>query len=128
MSKPFLGAELDWFAVDKLGSMALFATAGSGFVADSVDEFRVMHETVANSIEYPNWGSDQIWDDAAALGLYVFDWQMPNGPYLRAASPSKPVDAQIQLMVNRITDLPTYIGSFASTQKIANAGDFRLSS
>lgn len=124
MTKTFLGAELDWFAIDETGAIALFATAGAGFITDSVDEFRVMHETVANSIEYPNWGSEAIWDDAAVLGLYVYDWEMPDGPYVCAASPSNSIDAQIALMVGRITDLPVYAGRFATTRQIADGGDF----
>lgn len=121
MSKVYLGAELDWFAVDQTGAVAMFATAGAGFATDSVQEFRVMHETVGNGIEYPNWGTDAIWDDAAKLGLYVFDWTMPDGPYIQAASPSGEIDAQIQIMVKRITHLPRYQGTFSSTEQISDA-------
>lgn len=123
-SQAFLGGELDWFAVDELGAIALFATGGKGFVPDCVTEFRVMHETVSNSIEYPNWGTDAIWDDVAVLGLYVFDWQMPAGPYVLAASPTNELDTQIQLMVNRITDLPRCTCSFAAVDTVTDVSKF----
>lgn len=124
MSKAFLGGELDWFAVDETGAIALFATAGEGFVTDSVLEYRAMHETIANSIEYPNWGTEAIWEDAAALGLYVFDWMSPAGPYALAASPAGEIDTQIRLMVGRVTKLPRFAGAFASTEQIADASHF----
>ncbi len=124
MSKAFLGGELDWFAVDETGAIALFATAGEGFVTDSVAEFRVMHETIANSIEYPNWGTEAIWEDAAALGLYVYDWMSPDGPYALVASPTTEIDTQIRLMVGRVTKLPRYGGRFSSTEQIPDADKF----
>lgn len=116
--------ELDWFAVDETGAMGLFATAGEGFITDAVIEYRVMHETVANSIEYPNWGTEAIWDDAAVLGLYVYDWSASDAAYLRAATPTHDVDEQIQLMVSRITDLPMYKGAFSATEKIGALDTF----
>ena len=124
MSQAFLGGELDWFAVDELGAIALFATDGQGFVPDCVQEFRVMHETVSNSIEYPNWGSAAIWDDAAVLGLYVFDWQVPAGRYVLAATPTNEIDAQIRLMVSRITDLPKCARNFSTLKQVTDVNDF----
>ncbi len=125
-SQAFLGGEMDWFAVDDLGAIALFATAGKGFVPECVIEFRVMHETVSNSIEYPNWGTEAIWDDVAVLGLYVFDWNLPAGPYQLAASPTSEIDSQIQLMVNRITDLPRCAGSFAAMAEVTDVSKFAI--
>ncbi|MGI9327458.1 MAG: hypothetical protein ACR2PZ_19725 [Pseudomonadales bacterium] len=124
MSIVNLQEDFDWFAVDANGAVALFATAGQGFVPPTVVEFHVMHETVAGSIVYPNWGTDQIWNDAANLGLYVFDWSLPDGPYQRVASPEGVSDDTLPSMIKRITHLPVLKTSFADHTQITQLDQF----
>lgn len=124
MSIVNLQEDFDWFAVDADGAVALFATGGQGFVPPTVVEFHVMHETVAGSIEYPNWGTDQIWNDAANLGLYVFDWSPSGGAYQRVASPKTVGDDTLPSMIKRITNLPVLKTCFADLAQITELNQF----
>ena len=126
MSNPDAGADFDWFAVDASGAYALLASGGPGFLPPSVLEYRVMHETVAGGIEYPHWGTDAIWQDVAALGLYVYDWSIEDNAYLRVAQPVPEADATFANMITRITDLPELVGNFQSSERIRQALEFRI--
>lgn len=126
MSNPDAGADFDWFAVDASGAYALLASGGPGFLPPSVLEYRVMHETVAGGIEYPHWGTDAIWQDVAALGLYVYDWSIEDNAYLRVAQPVPEADATFANMIARITDLPELVGNFQSSERIRQALEFRI--
>ncbi len=124
MSIVNLREDFDWFATDPSGNVALFATAGQGFVPPTVVEFHVMHETVAGSIEYPHWGTDQIWDDAAALGLYVYDWVEPSGPYRQVAQPRGTKDNTLPAMIKRITNLPVLVQPFSAVAEVLDLNQF----
>lgn len=126
MSNPEVGADFDWFAVDASGAYALLASGGPGFLPPAVIEYQVMHETVAGSIEYPHWGTDAIWQDVAALGLYVYDWSTHDGAYVRVAKPEATIDVTFANMIARITDLPELVGSFQSSERISQALEFRI--
>ena len=58
------------------------------------------------------------------LGLYVFDWQVPAGRYVRVATPTNEIDAQIRLMVSRITDLPKCARNFSTLKQVTDVNDF----
>ncbi|MFK7912510.1 MAG: hypothetical protein AB8B93_01235 [Pseudomonadales bacterium] len=120
------GADFDWFAVDANGAFALLASGGPGFLPPSVLEYRVMHETVAGGIEYPHWGTDAIWQDVAAMGLYVYDWSVADAAYVRVAEPAPVADQTFADMIKRITDLPELVGTFQSSERIAQALEFRI--
>jgi hypothetical protein len=81
------GGEFDWFAADRSGNTALFSTPGSGFVPQAVVDGHADHERIANSFPTPHWGSTKVWDDFAVLGLFVYDWAGPEGPYRRVRVP-----------------------------------------
>lgn len=119
-----LGEDFDWFAIDPEGAVALFATAGQGFVPPLVVEFHVMHETVAGGIEYPNWGTDEIWNDAAKLGLYVFDWALPDGPYELVSAPQGDIDTALQSMITRITNVPVLRQPLSQLKRIDSVAAF----
>lgn len=124
MSTINLNQEFDWFATDAQGAIALFATAGHGFVPPAVVEFHVMHETVAGGIEYPSWGTGAIWDDAAQLGLFVFDWADPSGPYQRVATPTQAPDPALRAMIQRITNVPITKRPLSDLLQVASLQDF----
>ena len=119
-------SDFDWFAVDDNGALALLASGGPGFLPPAVVEYHVMHATVAGAIEYPSWGTDAIWQDVANLGLYVYDWSVPDEAYIRVAQPSSPSDAAFAAMIQRITDLPALVGTFQTSARIAQALAFRI--
>lgn len=120
------GSDFDWFAIDATGALALLASGGPGFLPPSVVEYQVMHETVAGGIEYPSWGTDAIWQDVAALGLYVYDWSETHNAYQRVAEPGPERDSAFAAMIARITDLPELVGTFSGSQQISQLLDFRI--
>lgn len=111
------GVEFDWFAIDSEGNVAMFATAGEGFVPESVAEYYTQHESVSESLDAPNTGTTKVWLDYAAHGLYVFDWNLPGGPYIRQASPTGAMSQELKSNIQTIINLPRYSGSF-STQRV----------
>ena len=95
------GSEFDWFAVDRDGHVALFATAGYGpipqAVLESVDEQRQVETYLSSipattqAIHIGGEGDLEDWFAVARRGLYAYDWQHWNGPYGMIASPETPL-------------------------------------
>lgn len=120
----FEGGEFDWFAVDAVGHIGHFSTAGYGPVPLSVlarldaahdDEVWLLGERM---LELPVIGQAtghlpgriDDWLELARRGLFGFDWKHWSGPYLRAATPSVAVEiaappTPMQQLV-RLVELP----------------------
>ena len=114
------GREFDWFAVDSDGNIAMFATAGAGFVPEEVLRHLSQHDSLAEEIPKPHIGTTQVWNDYAVLGLYVFDWDLPGGPYVLEATPSKPMAREFHFKVRSISQLPVYNGSFSRLWELSS--------
>lgn len=112
------GIEFDWFAVDSDGNVALFATAGEGFFPESVADHHDMHAAVSESIPAPRTGTAEVWLDYASVGLYVFDWALPGGPYERRASPICELHSAIKNQVLAVPQLPCFNGSLSNAAKV----------
>jgi hypothetical protein len=112
------GIEFDWFAIDGDGNVALFATAGEGFLPESVAENHEMHSAIAESLPAPRVGTAEVWLDYAGVGLYVFDWALPGGPYEMRASPTAELHAAIRKRVLAVTQVPRFNGSFSNTAEV----------
>lgn len=112
------GIEFDWFAADSEGNVALFATAGEGFLPEGVTENHELHTAVAESLPAPRVGTAEVWLDYADAGLYVFDWSLPGGPYELRASPSCELKSAIKQQVLAATYMPRFSGSFSRTTKV----------
>ena len=115
-----VGGEFDWFAMDLDGDIAIMSTAGEGSVPEEAVESYQKHNEVSESIETPNWGSSEVWSDYAALGLFVFDWQLPGGPYLRERSPENGLEEDLKNKILAIGTLPQLPIKFRSTKQIDN--------
>ena len=91
----FLGIELDWFAVDSAGSVALMSSAGHGpipdFVFDHFDAQQIIAQRFAALTGLPE-GGDLIRFARAlsVIGIFVYDWRHWDGPYRRIEVPSHP--------------------------------------
>lgn len=112
------GIEFDWFAVDDEGNLAIFASAGEGFIPEPVSLYFTKHEAVSESLASPNTGTMSVWNDYAAQGLFVFDWSLPSGPYERRAAPSTPIAKELKERILAIGQLPTITGSFTELQRL----------
>ena len=113
------GREFDWFASDSAGAIAIFATAGEGFVPDSAIVSGRRIEQIVNSIPTPNWGSDAVWDDYSQTGLVVFDWKLPGGPYRCVRRPKVALAHELKRELLSIIDMPQYDGLFSDIDEIA---------
>jgi hypothetical protein len=119
---PRWGIEFDWLATDTLGSVALLSSAGYGVVPpvviqhvdqvdDAVDIIGQLPATgAATDVITPTGGDYSDWHQAAARGLYAYDWHQSHGPYQRLASPTKPIS---------IDELPPSVKAAAQLIKIS---------
>lgn len=98
------GVEFDWFGRDRAGRLAVFATAGEGYVPEVVVAAHGEHSEIAESFESSYWGSDEVWDDLAAVGLYVFDWS--DGGYRRLRTPKGEISLELRQRLERLRVLP----------------------
>ena len=116
----FSGVEFDWFASDLEGAIALFATAGSGFIPDAVLTGGEHHEAIASGIDTPNWGSLAVWDAYSKLGFYVFDWKSGAHSYLRVRVPDGTLPSELRKRVEGLPNLPEYPGRFREADEISH--------
>ena len=112
------GREFDWFAIDSEGSLALFATAGEGFIPQSASDCFSKHDAISESLLAPHVGTTQVWSDYAAQGLFVFDWSLPSGPYKKCVNPSVSIAQDLKSKIMSIANLPTFSGSFKTLNKL----------
>ena len=112
------GGEFDWFAKDEDGNFALFATAGEGFVPDKALSLADTFESISNSIDAPNLGSSNVWNDYADMGLYVFDWRLPGGPYIRVRCPAGSGSGAVLDRLAGIDTMPKFDGVFEKTASV----------
>jgi hypothetical protein len=90
-----VGVEFDWLAMDREGRLALFATAGSGMAPRLAMDASGSLDAVLSLIETPHWGSPQVWDDYASVGLHVYDWDASIGVYRRLRTPAGATDPMV---------------------------------
>ena len=112
------GGEFDWFAIDTNGDLAIFATAGEGTIPNNVISHYIEHSQISESLETPNWGSTEIWNDYAKLGLFVFDWNLPGGPYLREKTPIGKVPNELKEKIMMISSLEKLEISFSKMEQV----------
>ncbi len=118
MTSDLVGLEFDWFAMDEQGELALFATAGEGPIPPSALRSQRAHSAVADSLAAPRFGTVEVWDDFAAVGLFVYDWALPGGPYRRMAVPRAQPSTAMRTSIEQIADLPRFSFNFSSTIEV----------
>ncbi|WP_053982279.1 hypothetical protein [Marinagarivorans algicola] len=97
MNEEIEGREFDWYAIDSEGNLGLFSTAGEGFVPDYVINNVGLHDAISDSIDSSNWGNPEVFFDYCKLGFYVFDWDLPSGPYKKKCEPSNSISNNLKL-------------------------------
>lgn len=121
----FPGFEFDWFAADIKGNLGLFSSAGFGPVPSSVQAHFQDHDRMTSHIELPNWNSPEIWKDYAWMGLYVFDWQHWQGPYLKMGQPFAEMDAAFKQQILEIPNLIIFNVAFEQVKSMDIQGDVK---
>ncbi len=119
MRQELEGGDFDWFASDRSGNIAKFSTAGDGYVPQAVLAEHETHQTIANEIPAPHWGSDKVWDDYASMGLFVYDWGVDHGPYRRVRRPCGEMTAEFRAKLAKITSLPRLDLDFQNCRSIS---------
>lgn len=113
------GTEFDWFAVDRSGKFALFATAGYGPVPASVLASADAHTALGEIFEVEGWGTQAVWQSYSRVGLYVYDWSPMEHRYVRAA---EPLESHAPALEARLSECPSVFKlegvSFAQAEAI----------
>lgn len=112
-AQEIVGVEFDWLAIDREGRLALFATAGSGMAPRSAMDASESLDAALSLIKTPNWGSLQVWDDYASVGLYVYDWDVSMGVYRRLRTPAGATDPMLLASVEAMGDIARIDCDFA---------------
>lgn len=121
MTSKIEGVEFDWFAVDSSGCLALFATAGAGFVPSTVSARFHEHAAMSEMLPSPRWGSEMVWDDYSDLGLYVYDWGGGRyDSYARIRTPAREMTDELRQKFLAIRPLPRFDFEFRSRETIAS--------
>jgi hypothetical protein len=118
------GLQFIWVACDRNNHLAVFNTAGGGFVDERVFNIEPnIYDQLINEIYTKNKSGqaikadptfDQEWQDIAERGFYCFDWLGIYQPisekrYQKIAAPTKPLS---------LSDLPLSIQSYSKTIKL----------
>ena len=112
------GREFDWYAEDIDGKIGLFSTAGEGFMPESVIENFSNHDEISDSLDSPNWGSPEVWSDYAKLGFYVYDWDLPGGPYKKERSPVGEMTLELKNKLLSLIDIPKLNVKFSELEVV----------
>jgi hypothetical protein len=112
------GVEFDWFARDRSGHLALFATAGSGPCPASVNSSMEVHSHLANTIDVSDLGTTDVWQSYSKVGLFVYDWSETQGCYVLVATPASSASKELSAAILSIPDLYQFDLSFAETETL----------
>ena len=115
--KEIEGREFDWYAIDENGDVAVFSTAGSGTVPHSVKENYEAHDLISEELESNNWGTQRVWDNLANYGLFVFDWKLNNGPYIKKSTPKRNISSELKSKILNVSGIPTLAMVFSKIEE-----------
>lgn len=110
--------EFDWFAIDSSGKFGVFSSAGSGIIPMNVIEDFKNHDSINDQIELINSGSEKVWNDFANYGLYVYDWNLNNGPYIKKSNPTSKISKKLKLELSNLRSLVKFKVSFEESIEI----------
>ena len=119
-----IGMEFDWYAVDKSDNIAMFAAGGSCKVPEKVYEFYKEYQKIRELIDEPNYGSEQVWQDHADVGFFVFETDLSGHPYEKQAEPAGPMDSNLKQKIMSLPNLPRYNISFRGISTFDNIEDW----
>lgn len=118
MSEELIGREFDWFAIDKNGDFGMFSSAGSGIIPSSVIEDFKSHDSIAEIFELPNFGSENVWEDFANYGFYIYDWEINKGPYKKVSEPKTKISQKLKIELLELKSLFKIDLAFENTKDI----------
>jgi hypothetical protein len=91
----FQSVELDWFAADESGFVALMSSAGYGPIPDCVfqkfEQQRQIEEQFSKLVGFSTSGDlIRAKRSLSKLGVFSYDWKHWKGPYRRIGFPLRP--------------------------------------
>jgi hypothetical protein len=115
---PLGGLDVSWLAVDRDGHVAWLVTFGSAVVPsgfesgpETLDNVEPMVSALPEQGHAPEPADgrpphEAEWHAAARRGLFAYDWEVYSGPYVRIATPPRPISvdelpAELASIVNR---------------------------
>lgn len=115
MYDELLGQDFGWFALDNVGQIAIFFTAGQGIIPHLIGNEYIAHQLISDEFELPNWGSLNVLDDYAVYGFHVYDWQLQAGSYCRERIPLATISIELKGRITAIKNIPVLNLNFGST-------------
>lgn len=115
------GVEFDWYATDRSGNFAGFATAGAGFVLPCVVLARLEQCAISEGFDNPHWGSEKVWDYYSSSGLYVLDWATSGSSYQLVRTPTSDIGSELRLKLVKLLHLPKLNTEFQNCSRISGA-------
>lgn len=115
MYDELLGQDFGWFALDNVGQIAIFFTAGQGIIPHLIGNEYIAHQLISDEFELPNWGSLNVLDDYAVYGFHVYDWQLQAGSYCRERTPLATISIELKGRITAIKNIPVLNLNFGST-------------
>jgi hypothetical protein len=112
------GREFDWFARDETGALALFATAGEGTVPQSVVAHVDAHDAIGDAIPVFGWGTSEVWQSYAAVGLYAYNWDSAKNRYCRVAIPEAAIAQHLEELITH-PHLPAFSTRFQTALELS---------
>jgi hypothetical protein len=112
------GIEFDWFCLDRHGRFGIFATGGDGQVPNEVLDCLEVHRRLTDTIEVVNWGTPEVWASYTAVGLYVYDWDVPRQAYARVAEPEGAVPSDLAEAIGGVQVVPRLDADFDHDETI----------
>lgn len=128
------GWEHDWLAIDEGGAVALFSTAGFGFVpgqylddTDAYQEaiaFLIGQEPCTIAIRFPPIpeGIENTWRMMAERGLYAYDFDDDVDSYVKVAVPATPIGVDaLPAAIAKLASRTRCKCSFETTSRASSA-------
>lgn len=135
MTTPLIDlGDCEWFAVDSIGQIGFFTSAGTRFVPeyywpnpklllDLTEKVRRMpvicgHEFIA---EKQAGGRYESWTDVADKGLYGYDYDLyENSGYKLVTIPNRPIRIE-DVTASWARDIPLFPGVFGSGSRVISS-------
>jgi hypothetical protein len=112
------GREFDWYAVDDVGRIAVFATAGSGPVPPLARSSMQAHNDISDSFVVSAWGTPQVWESYSRVGLFAYDWHTTSDCYVRVAVPEQLPSTELARMFREVAGVVRLSVRFSETSKL----------
>lgn len=115
MFSDFPDFDLAWFAQDADGALALLFTAGEGYSPTNIESCADALDAVMLAMPTPHWGTNDVFQDYADRGLFVYDWSPAQQRYVRVQTPRAAMPKTLTAAISALAVLPNWPFRFADS-------------